>query len=398
MSEREISSSEAFNRISNIIQTLGLKARARYVDDGYLVATAELYNEHGTLVESGAGKGPEALIGALAESLEHYAMFHANLPTCTTLGCDAIASQNEVKSDGIFTSLQRNNESLQCLHLSTLDGGAELFVPCTLLYPIKIKGGITSQSTRFLNRYASNSGAAFGCTKSEALLHGTLELLERHLMSRFFMAVCMLTAPMKLYTPSATLLAQALSNNSYALQAAEDLQIIIIKDKPDVYLAIALPRSGPGNRHISAIGSGCSLDIYTAIQRAVTEQFQSATLYDAKEEIADRKTLDVLCQSEKLKQLIDFAPVKDLKLDTLPISEDQIILPVREQLTFLQKSQSDIGKTIFYRTVMHYSGSSVVTQAYIPGLERFNIIRNGQHVVPQHILLGTERSPAACIK
>lgn len=71
MSEREISSREAFVRINNVIQTLGLRARVRYVDDGNLVATAELYNEYDTLIESGAGKGPDALVGALAESLEH---------------------------------------------------------------------------------------------------------------------------------------------------------------------------------------------------------------------------------------------------------------------------------------------------------------------------------------
>ncbi len=221
MSEREISSREAFVRINNVIQTLGLRARVRYVDDGNLVATAELYNEYDTLIESGAGKGPDALVGALAESLEHYAMFHAEPPFCKTLGCSDIASQNGVESDGIFTSLRKNIESLQCLQLASLDGCAGLFVPCALLYPVKDERKTTSQPTRFLNRYASNSGTAFGCTKSEALLHGTLELIERHLLSRFFMAVCRLIPPIDLYSPSAPLLAQALFNNSYALRAAE---------------------------------------------------------------------------------------------------------------------------------------------------------------------------------
>ncbi|WP_375122290.1 hypothetical protein [Pseudomonas sp. LW8] len=119
MSEREISSSEAFVRINNVIQTLGLKARVRYVDDGNLVATAELYNEYDTLIESGAGKGPDALVGALAESLEHYAMFHAEPPFCTTLGCSDIASQNGVESDGIYKSAKKHRASTVSAACST---------------------------------------------------------------------------------------------------------------------------------------------------------------------------------------------------------------------------------------------------------------------------------------
>jgi len=139
MSEREISSSEAFVRINNVIQTLGLKARVRYVDDGNLVATAELYNEYDTLIESGAGKGPDALVGALAESLEHYAMFHAEPPFCTTLGCSDIASQNGVESDGIFTSLRKNIEPLQCLQHSTAAPGFLCHAPCCIRSKMNVK-------------------------------------------------------------------------------------------------------------------------------------------------------------------------------------------------------------------------------------------------------------------
>jgi ribosomal protein S12 methylthiotransferase accessory factor len=176
---------------------------------------------------------------------------------------------------------------------------------------------------------------------------------------------------------------------------AEALQIIIIKDESEVYLAVALPRTGPGDRHISAIGSGCSLDIFIAIQRAVTEQFQSNALYDANDEIADRKILDVLCQSEKLEQLIDFAPVKNLKLNTLAPPKNLLALSVPEQLALLRKNLSGMNKVLFFRTVMEYPGTNVVTQTYIPGLDRFNIIRNGQPVAPQHILLGTRSSPTS---
>lgn len=140
--------------------------------------------------------------------------------------------------------------------------------------------------------------------------------------------------------------------------------------------------------HGPAIGSGCSLDICTAIQRAVTEQFQTHLLYDSTEESIDRKTLNLLSSSNSLKPLIDFAPIKNLRLPTLDHPRKSSTSTVPEQLKTLNNNLSITNRKIFQRTVARFSTNSIVTQVYIPGLERFNIIRNGLLVVPQHILLG----------
>lgn len=202
------------------------------------------------------------------------------------------------------------------------------------------------------------------------------------------MAVCGLGPAMELYTPSAALLRTALRSHPAALASANRLQVIIIKDVLSVYFAVAFPKAGPGAHHLSPIGSGCSLEIHTAIQRAVTEQFQSEDLYDAAEESIDRETFDLLSKSRHLKHLIDFAPVTTATLPTIDAPAHINSTTVSAQLEKLQKNLSNTGMKIFRRTVARFSSNSIVTQIYIPGLERFNIIRNGRLVVPQYVLRG----------
>ncbi|MHC8353996.1 YcaO-like family protein [Pseudomonas sp. LB3P81] len=388
MSERELTSSEALFNIMSTIHTLGFEAVARYAGPSKLVATAELFDKNNNLVESGAGKGPDSLIGALAESIEHFSIFNTHANDVSKHRCDSIAAQKAAERDGIFTSLPGAEESIECFKLTTLCKKESLLVPCVLLCPITEKNKYSDQSLamQFLARYSSNSGTAFGCTEAEALLHGTHEIIERHILSLFFMSVCGIGPKMKLYAPSKALLTKALQNNSYALENADELQIVIIKDVLSVYFSVAFPKNGAGGSHLSPIGSGSSLDICTAIQRAVTEQLQSSELYDAAEESMDRKTFELLSCSNKLKNLIDLSPIKKITLPVLDDPLQTLTETVSAQLDTLQKNLLQSGLKLFRRTILHHSNNSIVTQTYIPGLERFNIIRNGRLVAPQHVL------------
>ncbi|WP_339505390.1 YcaO-like family protein [Pseudomonas sp. RL_105y_Pfl2_101] len=390
MSERELSPTEALFNIMSTLHTLGLSAITRYTTPSKLVATAELFDDNDNLVESGAGKGPDSLIGALAESIEHFSTFQPLTDTPIRYRSDKIATQKAVTEDGIFTSLPHTKQLIECFRLTSLNNNEELFAPCVLLRPETTQNihENSNSALRFLSRYSSNSGIAFGCTENEALLHGIHETIERHILSLFYMTVCGLGPAMELYTPSAALLQTALRSHPATLASANRLQVIIIKDVLSVYFAVAFPKAGPGVHHLSPIGSGCSLEIHTAIQRAVTEQFQSEDLYDAAEESIDRETFDLLSKSRHLKHLIDFAPVIKATLPIIDIPTHIDPITVSAQLEILQKNLSIKDMNIFHRTVARFSGNSIVTQTYIPGLERFNIIRNGRLVVPQYVLRG----------
>jgi ribosomal protein S12 methylthiotransferase accessory factor len=390
MSERELSPTDALFNIMSTLHTLGLSAVTRYTTPSKLVATAELFDDDDNFVESGAGKGRDSLIGALAESIEHFSTFQPLADAPIRYRSDKIAIQKAVTEDGIFTSLPRTEKLIECFRLTSLNNNEELFAPCILLCPetTKIVHEDSNSALRFLSRYSSNSGIAFGCTANEALLHGTHETIERHILSLFYMAVCGIGPVMDLYTPSTALLETALTSHPAALASANKLQVIIIKDVLSVYFAVAFPKAGPGAHHLSPIGSGCSLDIHTAIQRAVTEQFQSEDLYDAVEESIDRETFDLLSKSRHLKHLIDFAPVIRTTLPIIDTPTHIGSMTVSAHLEMLQKNLSNKGMQLFHRTVARFSDNSIVTQAYVPGLERFNIIRNGRLVAPQHVLRG----------
>jgi ribosomal protein S12 methylthiotransferase accessory factor len=388
MSEREIRPCKALSNIKSIIHTLGFNAVTQYADHNKWVATAELFDKDGSLIESGAGKGPHSLIGALAESVEHFSTFRPDPLNRTFERCEVISNQKEASQDGILTSMPHTYELIECLKLTTSDNLSSIIIPSLLTCQNTENNNHKSASTQFLARYSSNSGIAFGCTEAEALLHGTLEVIERHILSLFFMAVCDIEANIELYTPSNALLAQALENNKSALEAAKTLQIIVIKDIFSVYFSVAIPKAGPGDHHLSPIGSGASLDICTAVQRAVTEQLQADILYNATDESTDRNALEFLSRSGSLKALIDFNSVKDLQLPKLDYPLQVSLLSVPQQLDLLKVKLSINNKKLFQRTVAEYSTAGIVTQTYIPGLERFNIIRNGCIVAPQHILRG----------
>ena len=386
MSEREFSASEALFKIEGIIRSMNLDAVVRYANNQTLVATAELFDDTKNLIESSAGKGPDAVVGALAESIEHLSTLHVSTKDLSSHRCDFIASQVCAKADGILSSLPDKSESIDTVMLTSLDLTQTLFVPHLLLNPTPVVDRLRSANLKFLSRYSSNSGIAFGCSKAEALLHGTHEVIERHILSAFFMAVCGITPAMKLYAPSKSLLAKALRDDPAALALAEKLQIIIIKNQMEVYFSVAFPKSGPGDFHLSAVGSGSSLDISLAVQRAVTEQFQVHTLYDDAQDTIDRKTHDFLARSNKLKPLIDFEPLKNIALPQLGLPITDFTLSVPAQLETLEKNLSANGRSLYCRTVAEYDGG-IVSQAYAPGLDRFNIIRTGCMVAPQAVLL-----------
>lgn len=387
MTEREFCSSVAHTKINRIIRSLNLHATTRHIDALKLVATAELYDSDQQLVESGAGKGQDSLVGALAESLEHYSTFRLCSKDLSVRRCDFITHQEAAQFDGFIKMMPSTEASIEALKLSTLDNKNFLFVPRLLLCP-KLESDLRQGANeKFLARYSSNSGIAFGCTKAEAMLHGTHEVIERHILSLFFMAVCGIGPSIKLYAPSKALLSSALHGNQDALAKAEKLQIIIINNFFNVYFSIAFPKSGAGDLHLSAVGSGSSLNVLTAVQRAVTEQFQADVLYDDSQDQSDRKIHDFLASSSILRPLIDFQPVKNVKLPEYNHTATSLTACVPLQLKTLENNLLAAGAHLYHRTVIQYGEDGIVCQSYVPGLERFNLIRNGSRVAPQRILL-----------
>lgn len=156
MSERELSPTEALFNIMSTLHTLDLSAVTRYTTPSKLVATAELFDGNDNLVESGAGKGPDSLIGALAESIEHFSTFQPLADAPIRYRSDKIATQKAVTEDGIFTSLPYTEKLIECFRLTSLNNNEELFAPCVLLRPETTQNihEDSNSALRFLSRYS----------------------------------------------------------------------------------------------------------------------------------------------------------------------------------------------------------------------------------------------------
>jgi ribosomal protein S12 methylthiotransferase accessory factor len=59
---------------------------------------------------------------------------------------------------------------------------------------------------------------------------------------------------------------------------------------------------------------------------------------------------------------------------------------VQEQVEFILERFAATGLRAFKRTLLDFENGCVVAQVYVPGLERFNLIRAGIPVVSQHLL------------
>ena len=119
-----------------------------------------------------------------------------------------------------------------------------------------------------------------------------------------------------------------------------------------------------------------------AIYRAITEYNQIIRLYDENEYNDDEKILKFLMGRKKLIPLINIDtsnfPRFNISIkNTEPMSSCKIL----NNINILLK-----GKNIFYEELIGFENGSSVCSTYIPGLERFNLIRLGKEVVPQRIL------------
>jgi len=391
MSERETSPHLAKQKLLNIIKKLDLRLECDSHSNGNLVATARLYNSEQELVSEGAGKGADCLIGAIAESIEHFAIISAQPETPQLLSCHYIVSQEGVKEDGIIRNIPISNDKMACFKLNSLDHSKSIFLPRLLLSPNRntyedIPNG---KSRNFLSRYSSNSGSAFGCTMQEALLHGINEVIERHLLSLLYMQICGIGSTIKTFTPEENLLANIFKDSNEALYAARACKLFVISDFFGLNFCIALPKARVKYFILTPTGSGCSINLGTAITRAVTEYIQATRLYSQEEQQIDKITYKALSSSNKLLRLVNLEHLNNLTPQKIGAIEYSKTINIESQIATIHRELLAYGKDIYYRTAANYLNDGIVIQVYIPGLERFNIIRNGPLVVPQQILRST---------
>ncbi|WBM32348.1 MULTISPECIES: YcaO-like family protein [Pseudomonas] len=380
ITERELNTEEAYIRLKNLRDRLGLHSQIKLSKINSLVATCHLYESAYKEVSCGAGKGDLFELGALAESLEHYFVDKA---TPILIDSDQILESIAPYDDWLLKSIPPDCRipSLSFQALNTYD---EITIPAILVAPCsKNIDEIEKTAGGFLAKYATNSGTALGCTENEALLHAINEALERHALSMYYLSLCGLTSPPKLYKPSSSFLEETFGHDSKLIRQIHKLEIYLTHDFYDVPFCIAVSRCKKEGS-LSSVGSGSSINPGIALYRAVTEQIQCAELSGPEEKQEDQAVAKMLAHSTRLSALLHPCPRYAVPAFHPPRTDLSVRGQVKRTLINLEKQNT----AAFYRTLYEHPNFATVVQVFIPGLERFHLIRSGIPVAPQSALKG----------
>ncbi|NBA97709.1 YcaO-like family protein [Pseudomonas sp. R5(2019)] len=394
MTEREFQRHDSLKKIIYCIESLGLRYAIHQQDPLGLVASATLVDINDNIVSSGAGKGEDCEVGALAESLEHYIMLNSTDEQIDLATCNDILMQGHIVADEIIGNLPATELRIPCIKLEGLHSNTSVYVPAAIVSTNEdsLQKTLDCPFTGFLARYSTNSGTAFGCSFNEAILHGLNEVIERHMLSVLYMQLCNQHVPVLIHKPSPSLMKAVLREIPTAAPHVKSMRVLLSKTTAGVFFSVATPIKSNSKFILHPIGSGCSVSAVIAVKRSITELLQAMALYDESEAESDGLAYDLLDANPTFRSLISLNAIRTDSLPCLRLSPD-IALCVEEQIKLITTRLKHTGYRQFYRVLKQFSNGCFVTQVYIPGMERFNIIRAGSPVAPQHILRSS-RTPA----
>ena len=356
--EREISTRVAKKRLYEAYQECGYKmpylkklARGRV----YLALNPETKSD-----AQGAGKGKFSHLGALAESLEHKVYENYSPPVVQDMSVADIRAQNFFEKDPTIQSLSEFDAlSMKCSPWRCDE--AFVWMPEALVQTNF--GWRKSKPEQVTARYATNSGAAYGSTFQEAVLHCVLEVVERDFISALLFAVLNGSEVDGLIRIEP--------------QIATDFETYYILSHRGVAVAVCIESNAP-YRSLPAVASGASFDPRHAVERATSEFLQLKTVADEDTRDEDSIVLKNLNQSDVLKKLVHPAPQQCIAGPT-PAQIDEPFETLWSRIKVLLK---DLGFAI--RVLYQGKSGQHIVQVYSPILSRFNLIRQGSIVAPLH--------------
>jgi len=122
------------------------------------------------------------------------------------------------------------------------------------------------------------------------------------------------------------------------------------------------------------------------LERAISEYLQMGTLYTDEHKFEDSIVVEFLSKSNALQRLIQI-PVAEFDKSSLNLESRHEQLDPTEMIDLILGNYL-VDMPCYQRDKKSFSCGATVTQCYIPGMDRFNLIRLGNLVAPQKVLLG----------
>ena len=352
----------------------------------------ELKNNKNQIIVDGCGKGSDHRLGALAEAIEHYFTAIETPSYVKPMTVDNIIAHPGLKRCGIISQLQSFcNASLYTVPYYSWPNTTSniYYLPVSLVNPWCCYNQNPKIAVdQYISRYSSNSGTATGITFDDAFLHALNEEIERYYLSNLFLTISQISiSPIKFYQVDISTLPDHFNCQLKLLDKDHPIKIICSFDFCNVFFCAAISQSKDPNSPcsiLSAIGSGASLDINLAIKRALGEVLQIHAGCDD-----HVKILDLLNKSQKLQKLIhpnqhiDFA---NISYHNIAIAKNHHITQnctIRNMIDYICDNLNDHNFQILYRIKTNSYDPFSVVSLYIPGFERFHLIRMGNFVSAQ---------------
>lgn len=388
--EREFTLAQARQRISEQLRALSLKARSRCLGREIVSVQTTLRSASDHRLSTGCGKGTreEAEVGALFEALEHYLTDHHPLADLYLRGSSALQATPQLARDGCQPWLQAQPKAqLACRRYHPLQGDRPFEAPVVLSSVGYARQPLPDDTFdyRGLRRYASSSGTAIGASRSEAILHGLNECIERDALSLFLLT--------HFHQPQSRPLRQVVKpivhdSLGYLWRKTEHLlhQPVTVYEISNEFTSRTFLATTVGHQvHGLAIGVGTSLTPRHAVRRALTELAQ-VRLNQANE----AAQADLLARQRHLLPyrrlhrciLLDFQALEANARVPVHLAPEGAIPGLGQQLALLDQSLRLHGFHPGYCELFQGQAGVSLVNVLVPGLERFYLVTSGNVVIP----------------
>ena len=360
-----------------------------YENSIYHVAHLYLRDSGGQFLVNGMGKGKNYRLGSLAEAIEHYFGGRELETDHRMLTAQNIADQTLAKNCGLLTSLNEfASELVPTIDYFPYSSSTQpsLSIPLVLVNPWLDHHSSYSASPRsrdFLCRYSYSTGTALGLNLDDALLHALNEQIERHYLSELYLKILGLEHTLRFDEVRQDSMGGL---NKYLAFLTQEYRwkLILGRGMAGVFFCLAVGRSYNNSAQpMSVFGSGASLHKDVAMERAVTELIQGHFCVSKNTIKQDVEVKQALRQHGRFRQLIY---IEDYLFDSVTWAqvEDQAVYSsTREQVDHLRGWLAAQQHPVYYRVKTPPDHSFVVVSTFVPGLERFHLLREGSLVAPQ---------------
>lgn len=386
--ERAIDTNNAIEIALSYFQKFNFEYQSRYFNsNNEEINTVSIYvknvvDEMGCLMGNGKGIGKQSLASGLFETLEHYLsdpnFYHRETHTNTI--SQIIESQPYLKEEYPieYLFLQNKYQEIETIKYTSLNDEKVVLYPAFLTHPSFTKN--LNKDYINLIKYSTNSGAAIGQNKEEALIHAINEVVERDALSIHYIKSFLSKKQQKIFEVDRFSLPNNLQKICEIVEDTLGTNIKIVDISTDFNIYSFLVYAKHKDFLLPIRGSGSSVYPTYALERALLECLQSFHLYDKDLEIEDKYTIAELNKYEKFKNILmldyssksEVIPFKDITYNHSNLSS---------LLDYMVDNIQKSGRNVYY-TPIYEERDLYCTHVLIPGFEKFNLITSGLLVTP----------------